>query len=89
MWLVKVLLEYQVGYTHCTLEFEIKKLDTFMFMDSDHAGDKIYHRLRSGFFIWVNTTLVKWFSQKQSTVETSVFGADFVTVKHERLKVWA
>ena len=52
-----------------------------MFVDSDHAGDKVSHRSRSGFLIYVNTTLVQWFSKKQSTVETSVFGAEFITTK--------
>ena len=29
----------------------------------------------------MNTTLVQWFSKKQSTIETSVFGAEFVAMK--------
>ena len=52
-----------------------------MFMNSDHAGDKVSCRSRSGFLIYVNTALVQWFSKKQSTVVTSVFGAQFVTMK--------
>ena len=52
-----------------------------MFMDSDHAGDKVSHRSRSGFLIHVNTALVQWFSKKQSTVEISVVGAQFVAMK--------
>ena len=52
-----------------------------MYVDSDHAGDKVSHRSRSGFLIYVNTTLVCWFSKKQSTQETSVFGTEFVTTK--------
>ena len=30
----------------------------------------------------MNIALVQWFSKKQSTVETSVFGAEFVAMKH-------
>ena len=52
-----------------------------MFVDSDHAGDKVSCRSRSGFLIYMNTALVQWFSKKQSTVETSVFGAEFVAMK--------
>ena len=52
-----------------------------MFVDSDHAGDKVSCRSSSGFLIYVNTPLVQWFSKKQSTVETSVFGAEFITMK--------
>ena len=32
-------------------------------------------------YIHVNTALVQWFSKKQSIVETSVFGAEFVAMK--------
>ena len=53
-----------------------------MFVDSDHAGDKVSCRSRSGFLMYVNTALVQWFSKKQSTVETLVFGAKFVSMKH-------
>ena len=52
-----------------------------MFVDSDHAGDKVSCRSRSGFLIYMNTALVQWFSKKQSTVETSVFGTEFVAMK--------
>ena len=31
--------------------------------------------------IYMNTTLVQWFSKKQSTIEASVFGAEFVIMK--------
>ena len=54
-----------------------------MFVDSDHAEDKVSLRSRSCFLISVNTTLVQWFSKKQSTVETSVFGTEFVTMRQE------
>ena len=58
-----------------------KEVDTCIFMDSNHAGDKVSCRSRSGFLIYVNTVLVLWFSKKQSMVETSVFGAAFVAMK--------
>ena len=52
-----------------------------MFVDNDHAGDKLSHRSRSGFLIDMSTILVQWFSKKQSTVEISVFGTEFVIMK--------
>ena len=36
---------------------------------------------KNWFLIYVNTALVQGFSKKQSTVETSVFGAEFVAMK--------
>ena len=44
-------------------------------------GTKASHRSRSDFLIYINMVLVQWFSKKQSTVETSVFGAQFVAMK--------
>ena len=55
-----------------------KEVDICIFMVS---WDKISCRSRSGFLIYVNTALVQWFSKKQSTVETLVFGAEFVAMK--------
>ena len=52
-----------------------------MYVDSTHAGDNVSCRSRSCFLIDVNTSLVQWFSKKQSTVETSVFGAEVAVMK--------
>ena len=46
-----------------------------------HAGDKLTRRSRTGFVIYLNIALIAWYSKKQSTVETSVFGAEFVAMK--------
>ena len=59
-----------------------KEVDLRMYVDSDHAGDPKTRRSRTGFFIFVNSALVMWMSKKQPTVETSVFGAEFVALKH-------
>ena len=59
-----------------------KSVDLRMFVDSDHAGDKRERRSRTGFFIFLNSALVGWTSKKQATIETSVFGAEFVALKH-------
>ena len=40
-----------------------KEVDISMFVDSDCAGDKVSHRFRIGFLIYVNTVLVQWFSR--------------------------
>jgi len=58
-----------------------KDVDLRMYVDSDHAGDKSNHRSRMGFFIYLNSALNMWSSKKQSTIETSVFGAEFVAIK--------
>ena len=52
-----------------------------MWVDSDHAGDKITRRSRTGYFIFLNTALINWLGKKQATIEGSVFGAEFVAMK--------
>ena len=56
-------------------------VDVRMFTDSDHAGDKVNRRSRTGWMIYINMALIMWCSQKQPTVESSVFGAEFVAMK--------
>jgi len=58
-----------------------KDVDLRMYVDSDHAGDKINRSSRTGFFIYLNSALIMWKSKKQATIETSVFGAEFVAMK--------
>ena len=53
-----------------------------MFVDSDHAGDKVSQCSGTGFVIFLNHGVIKWFSKKQLKVETSVFGAKFCSMKH-------
>ena len=52
-----------------------------MFADLDHAGDKRMRRSRTGFFIFINMAHIMWHSKKQTTIETSVFGAEMVAMK--------
>ena len=59
-----------------------KDVDLRLYVDSDHAGDKLTRRSRTGFFILLNSALITWMSKKQPTIETSVFGAEFVAMKH-------
>jgi hypothetical protein len=53
-----------------------------MICDSDHAGEKGTIRSRTGFLIFCNMALNDWVSKKQATIEISVFGAEFVAMKH-------
>ena len=53
-----------------------------MMCNSDHAGKKRTRRSRTGFLIYCNMVLIDWVSKHQPTIETSVFGAEFVAMKH-------
>ena len=58
-----------------------KEVDLRLFVDSSHADDRRTRRSRSGYFIFLNMAPIAWLSKKQATVETSVFGAEFVAMK--------
>ncbi len=59
-----------------------KDVDLCMMVDSDHAGEKWTRRSRTGFIIFCNLAPIVWLSEQQATIETSVFGAEFVAMKH-------
>jgi hypothetical protein len=59
-----------------------KDVDLCMMVDSDHAGEKRTRRSRTGFIIFCNLAPIIWLSKQQGTIETSVFGAEFVAMKH-------
>jgi hypothetical protein len=54
-----------------------KSIELRIFVDSDHVGEHFTRRSRTGFVIYLNMALIVWFSKRQPTVESSVFGADF------------
>jgi hypothetical protein len=58
-----------------------KEVDIRVFVDAEHAGDKITRRSRTGFIIFINNAPIIWFSKQQNTVESSVFGSEFVAMK--------
>ena len=66
-----------------------RPVDIRMFVDSDHAGDKAIRRSRTGVLILCNNALIDWISKRQPTVETSVFGAEFVAMKYGMEKLRA
>ncbi len=52
-----------------------------MFVHSDHAGDKQTQWPRTGVIIFLSMSPIVWFWKKQATIETSMFGAEFVAMK--------
>ena len=51
------------------------------YVDSDHAGDCLTRRSRTGFLVYLNCALIYWLSKKQTSIETSSFGSEFVAMK--------
>lgn len=50
-------------------------------VDADHASDSVTRRSRTGFLVYINMGLVCWHSKKQTSVESSSFGSEFVAMK--------
>jgi len=51
------------------------------FVDSDHAGDTLTRRSRTGIFLFIQNAPIVWFSKKQTSIETSSFGSEFSAMK--------
>ena len=51
------------------------------FVDADHATDSMTRKSRTGFLVYVNSAPVYWLSKKQTGVETSSFGSEFIAMK--------
>ena len=52
-----------------------------VFVDSDHAGETLTRRSRTGFIVFLNGAPIYWLSKKQTSCETSTFGSEFVAMK--------
>ena len=52
-----------------------------VYVDSDHAGDMLTRRSRTGYVVLLNGAPIYWNSKKQTSCETSTFGSEFVAMK--------
>ena len=50
-------------------------------VDADHSDDTVTRRSRTGFIVYLNSAPVYWHSKKQTSVETSSFGSEFIAMK--------
>ena len=51
------------------------------YVDSDHAGNALTRRSRTGFLIFFNNSSTYWMSKKQYGIETSSFDSEFIALK--------
>jgi Reverse transcriptase (RNA-dependent DNA polymerase) len=59
----------------------VPEMDINIFVDANHAHDKVTGRSVTGLFCFVGSTPVSWRSKRQASVQTSTFGAEFTTLK--------
>ena len=50
-------------------------------VDADHIADTFTRRSRTGFIVYTNCAPIFWFSKKQNSVESSLFGSEFMAMK--------
>ena len=58
-----------------------KTMRMHVYVDSDHAGDSLTRRSRTGFVVFLNSAPIFWFSKRQTSCETSTFGSEFIAMK--------
>ena len=58
-----------------------KPVKLTVYVDADHAHDKMTRRSVTGYIILVNNTPIKWYSKRQNTVESSTYGAELVALR--------
>ena len=54
---------------------KMKELTVTIFIDSDHAHDKVTGRLVTGMICFVGRTPISYMAKRQSAVQTPTFGA--------------
>lgn len=52
-----------------------------VFVDADHAGNRVTRRSHTGILIYLNSAPIQWYSKAQATVETSTFGSEFIAMR--------
>ena len=60
---------------------KMKELSITIFCDSNHGHDKRTGKSISGIIVFVGRTPIYWSSKRQSSVQTSTFGAEFIALK--------
>ena len=51
------------------------------FVDANHAGNTKDRRSQTGILIFMNKAPIHWYSKRQTTVESSTFGAEFCAMR--------
>jgi hypothetical protein len=52
-----------------------------VFVDADHARDKVTRRSVTGIVLLLNNTPLVWISKRQKTVETSTYGSEMIATR--------
>ena len=59
----------------------MKRMKMVSYVDADHAGNLMTRRSHSGLLLYLQNTLIIWYSKRQNTVESSSFGSEFIALR--------
>ena len=59
----------------------VKEVDLCMFVNSNDTVNKWTRRPRTGIMKYMNMSLINWYSKRQSSIKTTMFGAEYVVMK--------
>ena len=62
-------------------EIRGKEVQLNIFVDADHAGNKVTRRSQTGILIFLNKDLIVFDSKRLNTVESSTFGSEYIALK--------
>ena len=51
------------------------------YVDASHAGCRLTRRSHTGIFLFINRAPVVWYSKRQNTVESSMFGSEYTALR--------
>lgn len=71
--LKKTVLRMHLPHVECKYKFNV-------FVDANHARNKINCPLQTGILLYLNRAPILWFSKMQKMVESSTFGSEFVAL---------
>nr|GEU57891.1 uncharacterized mitochondrial protein AtMg00810-like [Tanacetum cinerariifolium] len=78
----KRIFRYIRGTTHLGLWYpKGTRIETIVYVDSDHAGDYVDRKSTSGIFTFIGCCLTSWFSKKQTALAISTTEAEYVSAR--------
>ena len=57
-------------------------MNKYCFVDANHAVDKLIRRSQTGILIFCNQAPILWFSKRQNSIESSMFGSYFTALNN-------
>nr|GEY09471.1 uncharacterized mitochondrial protein AtMg00810-like [Tanacetum cinerariifolium] len=79
---VKRIFRYVRGTAHLGLWYpKGTRVETIVYVDSDHAGDYVDRKSTSGIFTFTGCCLTSWFTKKQMALAISTTEAEYVSAE--------